>query len=85
MTPRTKKAILLSGGVLVVVIVALGVYLMLPADLTPSRTAAASTRSTPVQPAESATEVADKFLAAFQTGNAASAGALTDAPDPASK
>jgi hypothetical protein len=77
-TPRTKKAILLSGGVLVVVIVALGVYLMLPADPLPSRTAAASTRSTPVQPAESATEVADKFLAAFQTGNATAAAAVLD-------
>jgi hypothetical protein len=81
MTARARKAILLSGGVFALIIVALGVYLMLPANPPPSRTAAASARSGPAPLVDSATEFADKFLAAFQTGDAAVAAGLTDAPD----
>ncbi|HEV7652768.1 MAG TPA: penicillin-binding transpeptidase domain-containing protein [Actinophytocola sp.] len=71
-TRARKRLVIVAAVVLMVVITALGVLQLLPAD-DPAETAAP-----PVH--YSATEAADHFLDAFGSRDAAAAGALTDDP-----
>ncbi len=74
---RRNSLIIMVGAVLVVVITALGVLQLLPDDAADGGAQAAEA------PPPSASEVSGEFLAAFEAGDAAAAGALTDAPDEA--
>ncbi|GAB1513331.1 penicillin-binding transpeptidase domain-containing protein [Actinophytocola sp. KF-1] len=77
---RRNALVIAAGAVLVVVVTALGVVQLLPDDTAGTTDGGAQAAEAPPP---SATEVGDEFLAAFAAGDAAAAGALTDAPDDA--
>lgn len=78
MTPRQRHLILAGGGLAVVALLVMGIVLVWPDSPTP---AAAGDEATPTaQAGPTPAEVVDKFLRAFRTRDAPSAGALTDDP-----
>ncbi|MFI7672853.1 penicillin-binding transpeptidase domain-containing protein [Actinophytocola sp. NPDC049390] len=74
---RRNGVIITAGVLLVVVITALGVMQLLPDDAPAGDAQAAEA------PPPTAADVSAEFLTAFSSGDAAAAGALTDAPDDA--
>jgi hypothetical protein len=80
MTPRTKRWVLTGGGLLVVVIVGLALYLVLPGDKVPAPAEAGQTKTASAQVPVAQASLANQFLAALQVGDAQSAGQLTDDP-----
>ena len=78
MTPERRRWVLVCGGLLAVAIVVVAVILVLPSGTAPKPSA------DPVEPAPTqvnrptAADVVTKFLAAFEKGDAATAGGLTD-------
>jgi hypothetical protein len=79
-TPERRRLILICGGLLAVVLVVLGVILVLPGDKAPTPASADGDRVKPVPTTSrpSATDVVRKFAAAFEKGDSAAAGGLTD-------
>ncbi|HEV8557828.1 MAG TPA: penicillin-binding transpeptidase domain-containing protein [Actinophytocola sp.] len=83
MTPRTKRWVLAGGGLFVVIIVGLAVYLVLPGEKVPAPAEAGQTKTAKGSLAQA--DLVNRFLAAFQVGDAQTAGLLTDDPLAASQ
>jgi hypothetical protein len=79
MTPVRRRWILGVGGAAVAGILVMGIVFVWPDKPTPAPAAAAD-QSQVVPTASGPVDVADRFLKAFQAGDAQGAGALTDDP-----
>jgi beta-lactamase class D len=79
-TPERRRLILIGGGLLAAILVVLGVILVLPGErpAAPASAADAPSAPAPTTNRPAATDVVRKFLAAFEKGDAATAGGLTD-------
>ncbi|MFL6141849.1 MAG: penicillin-binding transpeptidase domain-containing protein [Labedaea sp.] len=78
MTPERRRLILIGGGLLAVTLLVLGVILVLPGERSPTRASADDPAGPATTSRPAATEVVRKFAAAFETGDATTAGGLTD-------